>query len=133
MTTLDDIDSGNIKPEKQDDAKATYAEKITKQDGKINFDMEPVELARRAKAFDSWPGLYCDYGDKVMKIWSCQPDEKEYEGQNGEILKVKDEGFLVRAGGKGLWVTEIQMPGKKRVKVSEFLKGNKIEEGLILK
>lgn len=133
LRTLDDIEKGKVSPVKQDEKLATYTQKITKSDGKIDFNMEPVMLARRAKAFDSWPGLFCNYGHTVMKVWNIEPDNNEYPGQNGEILEVQKDRFLVKAGGKGIWVTEIQMPGKKRVQVAEYLKGNSIEKGAILK
>lgn len=133
IKTLDDIESGNYVKEKQDESQATYTSKISKQDGKIDFSMAPDEISRRCRGFDPWPGMFCDYQGNVMKIWKCEDTGLDIKGLNGEVVSVEKDCFLVACGGKGLRVTEVQMPGKKRVEVREFLKGNSIEVGTVLK
>ena len=106
VETLPRIEAGNISPEKQDDSLSSYAGMISKQDGKIDFHKSPIEIQQQIRAFDPWPGAFCNYGGVVMKIWSAEPVAEKTSKAPG---------------------TEIQMPGKKRVSVKDYLRGNKIE------
>ena len=121
-----------IKAVKQDDSMATYAGLITKGDGKIDFSRTPQEIERQIRAFDPWPGAYCGYGDGQMKIWKAECLDGERKGVPGEICGVSDEGIDILCGGGILRVEEIQLPGKKRIEVKAFLRGNFIEKGRIL-
>ena len=131
--TLPKIADGSVQPEKQDDSLSTYAPMIFKKEGKIDFSRSPEEIECLIRAFDSWPGAYADLNDKTMKIWSAEPLQEENTAEPGTITKVSEEGIRVSAGGRTLLITRIQMPGKKRVKVADFLKGNSIEEGTVLR
>ena len=111
---------------------ATYAGLITKGDGKIDFSRTPQEIERQIRAFDPWPGAYCGYGDGQMKIWKAECLDGERKGVPGEICGVSDEGIDILCGGGILRVEEIQLPGKKRIEVKAFLRGNFIEKGRIL-
>ncbi len=132
IETLPQIEAGAITPEKQDDALSTYAGMIAKQDGKINFSKTPVEIERQIRAFDPWPGAYCRYGDGQMKIWQAQCLDQHSDAENGTIVGVSDEGIDICCGGSILRATEIQLPGKKRIDVKSYLRGNKIEKNTLL-
>ncbi len=132
VDTIPMIQQGSIVPEKQDDSKSTYAKLIFKQDGKIDFDKSPEEIERLVRGFDPWPGAFCQYDDLTLKIWHCIPIDKVEEAPKGTILEVNDKGILISCGGKQLLVDEIQVPGKKRVKVKDYLRGNSIEKGKVL-
>ena len=128
VETLPRIEAGNISPEKQDDSLSSYAGMISKQDGKIDFHKSPIEIQQQIRAFDPWPGAFCNYGDVVMKIWSAEPVAEKTSKAPGTIICVSDNGVDTACGdGQVLRITEIQMPGKKRVSVKDYLRGNKIE------
>ena len=134
LETLEMIEEGRIHPEKQDDSLSTYAHMISKQDGKISFEKSPEEIERLIRGFDPWPGAFCDCGDAMMKLWKAEPiDESTGETEPGTVISADEKGLKIACGGRALMVTEIQMPGKKRVSVKEYLKGNKIEKGTILR
>ena len=133
VKTIPMIENGTVKPEKQDDRLSNYAGMISKQDGKIDFAKEPEVIERLIRGFDPWPGAFCDYNGTVMKLWRAEPLTGEFEGEKGEIIFVDNNSFTVKCGGGALKVTEIQMPGKKRVKVSDYLRGNKVDTGSVLK
>ena len=134
LETLDMIDEGRVQPEKQDDSLSTYAHMISKQDGRISFEKSPEEIERLIRGFDPWPGAFCDCGDAVMKLWKAEPADDNTEGiEPGTIISADEKGLKIACGGRALLVTEIQMPGKKRVNVREYLKGNRIETGTILR
>lgn len=132
IETLPKIEAGTITPERQDDAFSTYAGMIAKQDGKINFEKTPVEIERQIRAFDPWPGAYCQYGGGQMKIWRAECLNQHSDAENGTIVDVSDEGIDICCGGSILRVTEIQLPGKKRVDIRSYLRGNKIEKNTLL-
>lgn len=133
VKVLDMAQKGELKPEPQDDSLASYAKMIFKQDGKIDFTKEPSEVERLIRGFDPWPGAFCDCGDIVMKLWKAEPCSEDTGKPAGTVISVSEAGIRVACGSGSLLVSEIQVPGKKRVKVSEYLKGNRIEEGTILR
>lgn len=133
VKVLDMAQKGELKPEPQDDSLASYAKMIFKQDGKIDFTKEPSEVERLIRGFDPWPGAFCDCGDIVMKLWKAEPCGEDTGKPAGTVVSVSEAGIRVACGSGSLLVSEIQVPGKKRVRVSEYLKGNRIEEGTVLK
>ena len=114
-------------------ARATYAPMISKKEGHIDFSQSPDRIERSVRAFDPWPGTYAYLGEKMMKIWQAEDREDPTDAAPGTILAVGGDGIDVAAGGGVLRVTQIQMPGKKRVAVKEYLKGNSIEIGTVLR
>ncbi|MCQ2551039.1 MAG: methionyl-tRNA formyltransferase [Clostridia bacterium] len=132
VETLSLIEQGKVKPEKQDDSLSTYAPMIYKQDGKIDFGKSPEEIERLVRGFDPWPGAFCNYGDMTLKIWHCSKVMEETKEENGTILDVSDRGILISCGGKKLLADEIQVPGKKRVMVKDYIRGNSLERGKVL-
>lgn len=134
IEALDLIEEGKVQAEKQDESLSTYAHMISKADGKVDFRRSPEEIERLIRGFDPWPGAFCDCGDVVMKLWQAEPLEEDTQGiQPGTVLSADAEGLKIACGGRALLVTEIQVPGKKRVSVGEYLKGNHIEVGTVLK
>lgn len=133
VDTLPKLDAGEITAVPQDDSQSTYAGLIRKQDGKIDFSKSPVEIERLIRGFDPWPGAFCDYNGVVMKLWAACPTDKATDKENGTVLHAGDEGMEIACGGQILRVTEIQVPGKKRVAVKDYLRGNAIEVGTVLR
>ena len=130
VDTLSRLDQ--ITPEKQNDAESTCAHMISKKEGHIDFSKTPQEIERLIRAFDPWPGAYAYDGDRMIKFWKAEPSDETTGRPDGTVTDVSDGSISIAAGGKVLKVTEIQMPGKKRVAVREFLKGNSIEIGSVL-
>lgn len=134
LETLDMIEEGRVHPEKQDDSISTYAYMISKQDGKISFEKSPEEIERLIRGFDPWPGAFCSYEDMTMKLWKAEPLEETTEGiKPGTVISADERGIKIACGGRAIMVTEIQVPGKKRVEVKEYLKGNRIAAGTVLR
>jgi len=132
--TLPKIEAGEITPEPQDDSLSTYAGLISKEDGRIDFRKSPEEIERQIRAFDPWPGAYCRYGENTMKIWKAEPVSQDVSAMEpGTILEANDAGIDIVCGGGILRAAEIQMPGKKRVLVRDFLRGNRIDKTQILR
>ncbi len=124
---------GTVNGEKQNDEEASYAPMISKKEGHIDFSMQPEVIERIIRAFDPWPGAYAYYGEKMIKIWRGDVTGQETDLAGGTVLDVSENGLDIAAGGGVLRVTQIQMPGRKRVDVKEYLKGNSIEIGTVLR
>ncbi|MCL2436766.1 MAG: methionyl-tRNA formyltransferase, partial [Clostridiales bacterium] len=116
----------------QDERLATYAPLIHKSDGHLDFSKTPEELERLVRGVNPWPGAYTVYNGETMKVWEAFAVDQTSACQAGTITEISDAGIEVSAGGKTLLLTEIQMPGKKRVKIKEYLKGNTIEKLVVL-
>jgi methionyl-tRNA formyltransferase len=133
VEAIGQIEKGTAPRIVQDERLATYAPMIFKKDGALDFRKNPEALERLVRGVNPWPGAYTTYKGETMKIWEAFPIDKKNAEQAGTITGISDAGIEVSAGGKTLLVTEIQMPGKKRMKIKEYLKGNKIEKLTVLK
>jgi len=129
---IDMIEKGLVARTPQDENLATYAPAINKKDGMLDFRDAPEKLERAVRGFNPWPGAYTTYGGEMMKIWEAFTTDEINHYKNGTITGVSSDGLEISAGGRTLIVTEIQMPGKTRVKIKEYLKGNKIEKFAVL-
>lgn len=133
VKVLERLPKGEIKPEPQDEAMSSYAKMIFKQDGKIDFTKSPIEVERLIRGFDPWPGAFCEYEDVTMKLWKAKPLNEDSGKEAGTIVDVSEDGIKIACGNGMLLVSEIQVPGKKRIRVADYLKGNRIKKGAVLR
>ncbi len=133
VDTLPLIERGEVVFVKQDDSEATYAPKLTKQDGRIDFGKSPKQIDQQVRAFDPWPGAFCDYSGKTLKVWKTECPEGSSDASGGTVLNTGKEGITVACGGGLLRITELQMPGKKRTRAADFLLGHNVETGTVLR
>ena len=122
-----------IEGEKQDDSLSCYAPMIFKSEGHVDFNMDADRIARTIRAFDPWPGTYAFIGDKQIKLWHGVNTGIPTDASGGTVVAVSNDGIDIAASGQLLRVDIVQMPGKKRVHVKEYLKGNTIEIGTVLR
>ena len=106
----------------QDNSHATYAPKLKREDGRINWS-EPAEMIeRKIRAFNPWPGAFMKVDEQNLKIFSASV--VDLNGKPGEILIRKDQ-LIVAAGKDAVALNEVQLEGKKRMSASEFLRGHR--------
>ena len=106
----------------QDNSLATYAPKLKREDGRINWS-EPAEMIeRKIRAFNPWPGSFMKVDEQNLKIFSASV--VDLNGKPEEILIRKDQ-LIVAAGKDALALNEVQLEGKKRMSASEFLRGHR--------
>lgn len=133
VEVLPSIKDGTAVCAKQDDELSTYAPMIYKETGRINFDNTPEVIERLIRAMDSWPGATCYYKGKPLKIWDALPvSQLAVEEVYGTIVDVSSEGLKIACKDGYLLAKVIQTPGKKRMMVKDFIRGNSIEKGSIL-
>lgn len=112
----------------QNSEEATYTGFITKDMGKIDFNEDAVVINNKMRALYNWPKLFFEYNDQTVKLHDFDIVEKFSEHEPGQIIKVNEEGIFVNCNDKCLVMKEIQFPGKKRMSVADYLKGNQIEK-----
>lgn len=127
METLDKLAKNQIRPIPQDHRQATYAKKLSKEDGHIRWTLPAEEIERQIRAFDPWPTSYAFWQGQRLQIWSAEVSNPSAEP--GVIVRVSDDGIVVGAGKGSLQVTEIQREGGRRLKAAEFLRGYPLKTG----
>lgn len=114
----------------QDDAQATLAPIMKKEDGLIDWNLTAVEISNRARGFQPFPTAFTFYDAKKMTIWKCKPSAGRRSPVAGEVLEAKGDKFSVACGGDSvLEIDELQIEGKRRMAVRDFLNGTKIQVG----
>ena len=134
--TLKDIEEGKAVRTPQEDSLSSYAPLITKQDGHLDFTKEPQEIVNKIRAFDPWPGAFAVYNEKgdPMKFWKAEAIDRRISPEDqGRIIEVSQDSFIVGAGTGALKVTELQVPNKKRMNTADYLRGNSLEKGLLFR
>ncbi len=130
--TIKQIESGTLKPEAQDDSLSCYAPMIDKTTGYIDFSMSAEEIHNLVRALNSYPYASTLYQGTRFKVIAAKVVSGDFGGKIGEILDVTKDGILVKCADFALLITDVQFEGKKKMPVSEYIKGNKIETGIIL-
>lgn len=132
VKTLPMIEAGEVIPEKQDDAQSTYAKMLNKSMGRIDWSRPAVEIERLVRGLNSWPSAYTSFHGKNLKIWESRIAREAENGTKAEpgcVVWVDKEFFTVQTGEGALCITNVQIEGKKRMPVKDFLLGYKIETG----
>lgn len=130
--TLLALVSGTAPRTPQDEAASSYAKIMEKSLGEIRWELEAKKICDLIRGVFPWPGAYTSYRGQRMKIIRAKCLEEEAKSVPGKILRVSEEGIDTAAADHPVRITHIQMPGKKAMSVSDYLKGNSIEVGEIL-
>lgn len=121
LHTLESLNSGLAVAVEQDDQLSCYAAKITKQEALIDWSQCAQILDRQIRAFNPFPAAYTTLDELRIKIWQAEPTPASGLTP-GQIISAVSAGILVSCGKQSLLLTEIQLPGKSRMAVSEVLK-----------
>ncbi len=131
VATLPAYAAGAITPQAQDDAAATYARKITKEDGRMDWTQPALALRNRIRAFTPWPGAFGYWAARgerrLLKFWRGQVEPRQ--GPPGEVLQADRAGLVVGCGTHALRVEQLQLEGGRKMTTAEFLSGHAIKPG----
>lgn len=134
--TLPNIFTGNIAPEKQDDSLATFARNILREDEKIDWNKSARQIFNQIRALDPTPGAFTYLDENVLKIWNSEVGDLEENFSSkkaGTIIKQDKKHIYILCGKNTvLKVKELQISGKKRMPVVNFLSNKKDYVGTIL-
>lgn len=135
VEALEKIEAGEITPRKQKEEEACYAGMLQKSMGRIDWNKDAVQIERMVRGLNSWPSAYTTYRGKTLKIWDSDISENETASEEvvpGMVTAVQKDAIYVRTGEKELRITELQLEGKKRMAVKDFLLGYQIKAGEML-
>ncbi|CAN5733848.1 methionyl-tRNA formyltransferase [soil metagenome] len=121
-----------IKPQKQIDAEASYAPMLTKEEGRINWESHAATIKNHIRGFQPFPTTFTTFQGKKLTIWKARevPNSKFQIPDFGVILEAKGDELLVSCGNESvLRIEELQIEGKKRMNMRDFLNGVKISIG----
>ncbi|MEY2599041.1 MAG: 10-formyltetrahydrofolate:L-methionyl-tRNA(fMet) N-formyltransferase [Verrucomicrobiota bacterium] len=120
----------------QEEEFATYAGKLSREHGEIRWG-DPGSVDRRVRAMNPWPGAYTwlplEGGRRKLKIFSVIQSHVESRGvPAGTVLRVERRGILVAAGARSVWLSQVQLEGKRRMAAAEFVRGMPLKPGMVL-
>lgn len=132
IKTLDGLKAGTIKRIKQDDSKSNYVGMLNKNMGKMDFTKSALELERLVRGLNPWPSAYTSLKGKMFKIWEAKAIEdadKYQDVQGGTIVEINKSSIIVKTSKGLLELFEVQLEGKKRMLVDDFLRGYQVKVG----
>ncbi|MBL0486716.1 methionyl-tRNA formyltransferase [Aeromonas caviae] len=121
VDTLDAMAAGDTAAEPQDDALANYAEKLSKEEARIDWSMDAVAIERCIRAFNPWPISWFDVAGQTVKVWQAEVAAQDHGQAAGTLLKADKQGIEVATGQGVLRLLTLQPPGKKAMSVSDLL------------
>ena len=127
VKTIPDFVAGKIQPQPQTKEGVSYAAKIKKEDGKIDWNLSAQEILNRLRAFTPWPGAFTFLENSLLRIWKAETVERS--GHAGEILWADKNGIVIACGKNALRILELQREGGRRMSVQEFLAGHLLKAG----
>lgn len=130
LQAIAELKKGYLHPLKQDEAAATYAPMLKKEDGRIDWSKPAGEIRNQIRGMIPWPGAYTFSNGKMIKIYKAAVAEGE--GKQGEVIDAPQGVLRVMTGEGALDIIELQLEGGKRLDAKAFLSGRRIEPGAVL-
>ncbi|MDP7040271.1 MAG: methionyl-tRNA formyltransferase [Myxococcota bacterium] len=127
-SVLMSIVHAGLEPKAQDDALASYAPRIAKKDGWLDFSQNAEELARKIRAYAPWPGTFVGKGGQRVKVLKAQFFAGD-DGQPGQVLHADAKGIVVACGVGALCLEDIQPAGKKPMSAAAWIAGRGVNSG----
>ncbi|MBF0264811.1 MAG: methionyl-tRNA formyltransferase [Gammaproteobacteria bacterium] len=124
VKTLENYHSLYQQKIKQNSDLAIYAKKLTKQEAQIDWSDNAINIKNQINGFNSWPVAYTVLGNKNIRIWCAHVNQDKLidcGSTVGEVIQENKKGIVVQCGDGQLCITELQMPGKKRISARDFV------------
>lgn len=132
VETLHAFDAGAIEPQRQDDACATFAPKLSKSQAAIDWGRPAHEIERMVRALDPWPVAHTYVaGESIpaFRVWRADLADSAATGQPGTVLSCDESGLVIATTDGAINVTELQPPGARRMTAAEFARGRRLPPG----
>lgn len=123
---------GGLSRTPQPEQGVTYAHKIEKAESWMDWRLPAVDLDRRLRAFNPFPGGATQCGDEVIKLWTAAPEACTATAAPGTVLAADAQGVLVACGQGALRLTQLQRAGGKRLSAGDFVRGFDLPVGTVL-
>nr|WP_208292115.1 MULTISPECIES: methionyl-tRNA formyltransferase [Providencia] len=119
--TVDMLSLGQCVPEKQDDSLANYAEKLSKEEARIDWQQDASHIERCIRAFNPWPMSHFTVEEQLIKVWQAEVISGTHNKQPGTIISADKKGISIATGNGILNITQLQPPGKKAMSAQDIL------------
>ena len=129
IETIRKLKVGSLTPREQEESRATFAPILKKEDGRIDWQRPAIEIDRRVRGFDPWPGSFTRLNDKLLKVHRVKVVSHSTDKSAGEIIRADSGGFWVAASSGVISFEEVQLENKKRLLGAEFVKGARVKPG----
>ena len=132
VEALPKIEAGELTPVVQKEELATYAGKITKDMGNIDFAKSAVTIERLIRGLNPWPSAFTHYKGRILKIWEADVVSECANAENpvpGTVIAMDKESFTLATGEGALRIRSLQPEGKKRMSCAEFMRGYEVKVG----
>ena len=129
--TLRRLCAGTLRPEPQEEDLSCYAPQMKKEDGRIDWRQSAQAIHNLVRGLTPWPGAFTTLEGELLKLGRTLP-ENSRAGAPGTVVAADGEGVRIACGDGVLLVRELQLPGKKRLAVADFLRGRALPAGTVL-
>ena len=123
IKTLPDWINEKIKPEKQEDAEASFCQILSKEDGQINWNNSAESIFNRYRAFYPWPGIFTFWNERRLKISGIDLTTENFPENEIGIVFISNEKTFVKTGKGAIELKRVQLEGKKEVEIKNFING----------
>ena len=131
LKTMDSLENNTYTLKAQVEKEATYAPKLTKELGRVNWKDEALRIHNLARGLLPWPAAYTFCNGKLLKILSSEVVNEDFNpAQEGEVVKIDKNGFVVAAGKGGLLVKEVRVESAKSMPAWSFVQGHQLSVGM---
>lgn len=134
LRSLELLEQGNAVFHAQNDAAASFAPKLTKAQGRIDWQRPADSITRLVRATIPWPGATTSWQGNGLKLWHARVDDAATSSRHdpasaGRVIDVRPESIVVATGRGNVEITELQPAGRRRMRVREFLSGHVMKAG----
>ena len=124
IETLPSIINGTNDRIKQNKDEVTFAFTIKREDERIDFSKTKREIYNQVRGLNSWPGAYCLYEGKILKVWESYVTDNYFPAMfDGQITDIYEDGFGVKVSNGEIVFTNVQLEGKNKISAKDFLNG----------
>jgi len=127
IDTLEIIGNDKLAPEKQDNDKACYAEKLQKSEALIDWQQSAEQIHRQIRAFNPWPVAQTTVEGNTLRLWNAELIQETSNQTPGSVIGESKSGIVVATGDGVLWITQLQLPGGKPLVVSDFINAHSMQ------
>lgn len=125
MENIEDIYNGKNEGIMQNEEEATISPNIAPEEEKINFNIDARKVFNLIRGLSDEPGAYCEYNGQRIKIYKASIEKNDSDASPGTIINIK-KSLIVKCKMDAISILELQIPGKKRMNVKDFLNGQKL-------
>jgi methionyl-tRNA formyltransferase len=121
LETLKQLENGTAKPEVQSEEHVTYAEKLSKEEARLDWNLSAEQLERCIRAFNPWPVSFFMIDDQPVKVWQAECLAAQYDALPGTIISADKKGIQIATSDGILNITQLQPSGKKAMSAQDLL------------